>query len=583
MNRNEPSNNFSRVPKAEISRSTFDRSASVKTTFNVGQLIPFYVDEVLPGDTFSVDTSKVVRLQTPTVPFMDNLYLDTYYFFVPNRLVWDHWKEFMGENTESAWIPKTQYQIPQIAQLNAFQFGTVADYMGLPVKTDYTNAPLSVNALPFRAYALICNEWFRDENLQEPLLIPTGDATGNPYYSSSPVPGQVWTPKTEQDYIQGPATGTTVYVAGKFHDYFTSALPSPQKGEDVTIPLVGALLPVVTTNDDLVFPSSGYSRLVLKPLDGSPVSSEYYSLGADKFLDQDVATLVGTASTSSPPGTVSLVPTNLGVDVTNATMSSINALRLAFQTQKYFEKLARGGSRYIESIKVNFGVTNPDYRLQRPEYLGGNRLPFNVQQVTQTSSGSSSGSDASTPLGFNGAQSLTTDVHSDFTKSFTEHGYIIGVCVARYHHSYQQNLARMWSRKDTLDFYFPVFANIGEQPILKQEIYYSGGDGAAAWNDSVFGYQEAWAEYRYRPSIVTSEMRSAHPITLDYWHFADKYADDSRPALSSSWIMEDPVNVNRALRVSSLVANQIFCDFYIKCKATRPMPLYSVPGLIDHH
>lgn len=548
---------FSEVPQAKISRSTFDRSSSVKTTFNAGDLIPFYVDEVLPGDTFSIDTSKVVRLQTPLTPIMDNIFLDTYYFFVPNRLVWQHWVNLMGENTESAWIPETEYTIPQVTAPNAgWVVGSIADYMGVPPQV----ANLSVNALPFRAYALIVNEWFRDENLQDPVNIPTGDATQ--------------TGSNGSDYVNDLALGGRPFIAGKLHDYFTSCLPSPQKGPDVTIPLFQGNIPVVTQDEEVPTVSSiplqfgtigfdGTSNYVPVFL-GNTESGNFYSLrGAE------ITTGGGSGSTGPRIGG----PSNLFAQVNDVAVASINSLRLAFQTQKYFEKLARGGSRYIESIKVNFDVTNPDYRLQRPEYLGGNRIPITINQVIQNSQ-STEGS----PQGTTTGQSLTTDRHSDFTKSFTEHGYIIGLMVARYHHTYQQGLARMWSRKSALDFYFPVFANIGEQPVLNKEIY---AQPSSTVNDEVFGYQEAWAEYRYRPSICTSEMRSQYSASLDIWHLGDDYS--SLPHLSSEWIQEDKSNVDRVLAVTSDVANQFLADIYIRCKATRPMPVYSVPGLIDHH
>lgn len=573
MSRNDNGHRFDAVPAASISRSRFDRSSKYTTTFNVGQLIPFYVDEVLPGDTFSIDTSKVIRLQTPTVPFMDNLYLDTYYFYVPNRLVWNHWEEFMGENKNSAWIPTTTYQIPQISGTPAPY--SIADYMGLP-----TSVQMSVSALPFRAYALICNDWFRDQNVQDPLNVPLDDAT----VAFAPITNPTWNPgQVEADYVSSVAAGGSPYVANKLHDYFTSALPAPQKGPDVTIPLFGSVLPVITQSEKIDV--SGNPPIHFASTTGTAAARTFVNaaFGADAVAAGNKGwTLVGLDSSTEPSGQyLDTAPDNLIVDASVGTMASINSLRLAFQTQKYYEKLARGGSRYIEMIKSMFGVTNPDYRLQRPEYLGGNRIPFSVQQVVQQSASEGT---AITPLGFTGAQSLTTDVHSDFTKSFTEHGYVIGICVARYHHSYQQGIMKMWSRKSSLDFYYPVFANIGEQPILQKEIMATGrtesSPGAPA-DDAVFGYQEAWAEYRYRPSIVTGEMRSNSDKTLDYWHFADNYA--SSPFLSGSWMREDPAPVNRALRVSSDVANQVFCDFYIKCKCTRAMPLYSVPGLIDHH
>lgn len=555
-NRNE-SGRFAQNPVASIGRSSFNRNSSIKTTFNAGDLIPFYVDEVLPGDTFSIDTSKVVRMQTPLTPIMDNIYLDTYYFFVPNRLVWKHWVNLMFENTESAWAPESVYSVPQVtAPSGGWSVGTVADYMGIPTGVN----GLSVNAMPFRAYALICNEWFRDENLQDPFNISVEDAT--------------LTGSNGSNYITDCQLGGKPFVAGKLHDYFTSVLPAPQKGPDVTIPLFGENLPVIPGMSHIDAGTSSYP-LVLTPYGSGTFPSGESVLGVHKLSSGENGNLF--FSDTSAPGWSSLdkdgvVPANLWANVTDTAMASINSLRLAFQTQKFFEKLARGGSRYIESIKAMFNVTNPDYRLQRPEYLGGNRIPITINQVVQQSASSES-----SPQGTTTGQSLTTDVHSDFTKSFTEHGYIIGVMCARYNHTYQQGLSRMWTRKAALDFYFPVFANIGEQPVLNQEIYAQG----SSVDKEVFGYQEAWAEYRYRPSICTGEMRSTYAQSLDVWHLGDDY--DSLPKLSPGWIQEDKTNIDRCLAVTSANSNQFFADIYVKNKTTRPMPLYSIPGLIDHH
>ncbi|QRV61668.1 major capsid protein [Gokushovirinae sp.] len=555
-NRNE-SGRFSQNPVLSISRSTFNRNSSIKTTFNVGDLIPFYVDEVLPGDTFSIDTSKVVRMQTPLTPIMDNIYLDTYYFFVPNRLVWKHWPNLMFENTESAWIPESVYSVPQVtAPVGGWNVGTIADYMGIPTGV----AGISVNAMPFRAYALICNEWFRDQNLQDPLFISLEDAT----LSGS----------NEGNYITDCQLGGKPFVAGKLHDYFTSALPSPQKGPDVTIPLLGGNIPVNSLEDYVPNPTS-QSPFVVASTGGNFGETGRF-IGTNPFpgVKNKFAQLRGFDTTPGPqpPLQDSFAPANLWAVTSDVAYASINSLRLAFQTQKFFEKLARGGSRYIESIKSMFNVTNPDYRLQRPEYLGGNRIPITINQVIQQSASSDS-----SPQGTTTGQSLTTDVHSDFTKSFTEHGYIIGLMVARYNHTYQQGLSKMWTRKAALDFYFPVFANIGEQPIYNREIYCQGQDV----DGEVFGYQEAWADYRYRPNICTGEMRSSFAQSLDVWHLADDYG--KLPSLSPGWIREDKTNLDRCLAVHSSVSNQFFADIYVKNKTTRPMPLYSIPGLIDHH
>lgn len=548
MSRNAESHFAVNPTRIDMSRSRFDRSSSYKTTFNVGQIIPFYVDEVLPGDTFSIDTSKVVRMQTLLTPVMDDIFLDTYYFFVPNRLTWSHWKQFMGENTESAWIPSVEYEIPQLtAPEGGWNIGTIADYMGIPTGV----SGLSVNALPFRAYALIMNEWFRDENLSDPLNIPVTDAT-----------------------VQGVNTGTFVtdvakgglpYTAAKYHDYFTSALPAPQKGPDVTIPVSTATAFPVITQDEKV-PNPGSSAMTVT----APGVTAGYSLGFQPNGGLSVS------NTGGPTGNwvSGFTPNNLWAQAEgNTVVATINQLRLAFQIQKLYERDARGGTRYIEILKSHFGVTSPDARLQRPEYLGGNRIPININQVVQSSSTDASG----TPQGNTAAYSLTSDNHSDFTKSFVEHGFLIGVMVARYRHTYQQGLERFWSRKDRFDYYFPVFANIGEQAIKNKEIYAQGTEK----DDEVFGYQEAWADYRYRPNRVTGEMRSAAPQSLDVWHLGDDY--ESLPSLSDSWIREDSKTVNRVLAVSDNVSAQLFCDIYVRNLCTRPMPLYSIPGLIDHH
>lgn len=536
-----------------ISRSIFDRSSSLKTSFNVGDLVPFYVDEVLPGDTFDISTSKVIRMQTLITPVMDNLYLDTYYFFVPNRLVWSHWKEFNGENTESAWLPQTEYEIPQVtAPANTgWSSGTIADYMGVPTGV----AGLSINALPFRAYALIVNEWFRDQNLQDPVDIPVDEIT---------VAGV-----NTGNYITDLYKGGKPFVCAKYHDYFTSCLPSPQKGPDVTI-AIGDSVPVIpgsTLNEstlDLKWATVGST-----PPSYTDTNRRGVAVYSDGTADGSYTGLANTPSDS--PGRI--YPANLSADLSGLTIATVNQLRMAFQIQKLYERDARGGTRYVEILKSHFGVTSPDSRQQRPEYLGGNRVPINIDQVVQTSNSA----DGVTPQGNVTGYSQTNDSHNDFTKSFTEHGFIIGLMVARYDHTYQQGLERFWSRKDRFDFYWPVLANIGEQPVLNKEIYAQGTEV----DNEVFGYQEAWADYRYKPNKCTGEMRSTHTTSLDSWHFGDDYS--SLPHLSASWIMEDKSNVDRTLAVTSSVSNQLFGDIYIKNRTTRPMPMYSIPGMIDHN
>lgn len=553
MTRNTNSRFALNPTRLDMSRSRFDRSSSYKTTFNTGDLIPFYVDEVLPGDTFTIDTSKVVRMQTLLTPVMDNIYLDTYFFFVPNRLTWTHWRELMGENTQSAWLPEIEYSVPQIiAPAGGWQVGTIADYMGIPTGV----AGLSVNAMPIRAYALICNEWFRDENLTDPLNIPVTDATV--------------TGSNGGVYVTDVAKGGKPFKCAKYHDYFTSCLPAPQKGPDVTIP-VGTLesIPVITGSVH-----DGVTNPLLFSNPGPGGATSFVSSPNPSAGNVDPSSTYELLS-SNTSGRNHVAPLNLWTQEGSgfAAAATINQLRTAFQIQKMYERDARGGTRYIEILKSHFGVVSPDARLQRPEYLGGSRVPININQVVQSSGTAESG----TPQGTTAAYSLTTDSHSEFTKSFVEHGFIIGLMVARYDHTYQQGLERFWSRKDRFDYYWPVFANLGEQAVLNKEIYAQGTDV----DDEVFGYQEAWADYRYRPSRVTGEMRSTYAQSLDVWHLADHY--ETLPSLSDAWIREDAATVNRVLAVSDNLSAQLFCDIYIRCLATRPMPLYSIPGLIDHH
>ncbi len=561
MNRNVESHFALNPTRLDLNRSRFDRSSSVKLSFNVGDVVPFYVDEVLPGDSFQIRTSKVVRMQTLLTPLMDNIYLDTYFFFVPNRLTWEHWKQFNGENTESAWIPQTEYQVPQLtAPAEGWSVGTIADYMGIP--TGVKN--LSVNALPFRAYALIMNEWFRDQNLTDPLNIPVDDATVQGVNTGT--------------YVSDVAKGGLPFKASKYHDYFTSCLPAPQKGPDVTIQTAQlGNAPVVPMNKPVPKDLLNYPYNVYIPSGNSDFEAGYHAGSVHKNAFGGAYWLSDTGSSgldSTIDNGVVGYPANLWAQFDNTvSVATINELRTAFQIQKLYERDARGGTRYIEILKSHFGVTSPDARLQRPEYLGGSRVPININQVIQQSSTA----EGTTPLGDTAAYSLTTDVHGDFMKSFVEHGFVIGVMVARYDHTYQQGVERFWSRKSRFDYYWPVLANIGEQAVLNKEIYAQG----TAQDNEVFGYQEAWADYRYKPNRVAGEMRSTYAQSLDVWHLGDDYSQ--LPKLSDSWIREDKANVNRVIAVSDQNANQLFADIYIQNRTTRPMPLYSIPGLIDHH
>ena len=530
MNRNSEYK-FAQNPQVGVSRSRFQRNSDNKTTFNTGDLIPIYLDEVLPGDTHQIDVACVMRMATPIFPVMDNAYCDFYFFFVPDRLLWEHWKEFMGENKETAWTPKTEYSVPQVtAPKGGWEEGTLADYLGLPTKVE----GISVSALPGRAYGLIYNEWFRNQNVTQPTLVEVTDATTAGKNDGS---------ATNDSAI----TLAKPLKAAKVFDYYTGALPEPQKGEPITIPLGDTAKIYAYRENGAKF-------------EGSQDLSNFHIYNEDEK----------TEGLTAYPGNVALGMLTLKTDLSSVTSATINQLRQAFQIQKLLEKDARGGTRYREVLREHFGVISPDSRMQIPEYLGGYRLPINVSQVIQTSS-----SDSTSPLGNTAALSVTTMNKPMFTKSFTEHGFIMGLAVVRTDQTYQQGIERMWSRKGRYDYYWPVLANIGEQAILNKEIYAQGN----AKDEEAFGYQEAWADYRYKPSKVTGLFRSNAAQSLDAWHYAQDY--DALPTLSTAWMEQNDTEMKRTLAVQS--QPDFIADFYFMNKTTRCMPVYSIPGLIDHH
>ena len=518
------SHQFTEVPHADIQRSTFDRSHGLKTTFDAGELIPVYVDEALPGDTFSCNMTAFSRLATPIHPTMDNAFMDSHFFSVPIRLVWDDFEEFMGET--KTYTPSGSARLDETPDFTAATpvpptitspgggelEGTLSDYFGIPTK----QAGIQFSALWHRAYNLIWNDWFRDENLQKFAVVST--ASGN-----------------------DTTTNQTVLNRGKRHDYFTSALPWPQKGADVTLPL-GVAAPL--THDGV---------------DGDVLTVKAPTIGAsDYVMYAGAADLKGSAGTG-------LAVNGLYADLSEATSATINQLRLAFATQKFLEKQARSGSRYIEVIKGHFNVTSPDARLQRPEYCGGGSSPVNISPVAQTSS-----TDTTTPQGNLSAIGTTVLSGHSFTKSFTEHSILMGLVSVRTDLTYQQGLNRMFSRETIYDYYWPTLSTIGEQAVLNKEIY---SDGSAN-DDGVFGYQERYAEYRYKPSSVTGRFRSNATTSLESWHYAQEYS--ALPVLGQSWIQQGKANVQRTLAVSS--EPQFIFDSLFKLRCTRPMPVNSVPG-----
>jgi len=527
-------NRFAAVPKAEINRSSFDRSSGLKTTIDSGKLYPFFLDEALPGDTFNLKAHGVARLATPLFPIMDNIYLDTFFFAVPYRLLWDNWEKFNGAQDKPG--DSTDFTIPQVTlhASTAPGIGSLADYFGLPLSSANTT---TFNALPFRAYNLIWNEWFRDQNLQDPLPEHTGDATVS-------------------------VTGGNYQVVrrGKRHDYFTSCLPWPQKGDAVTVPL-GSYAPVV--------PGDVAGGV------GFPTFQSLNALDSNKTLNFQVGNDdVGWSGNSVTTGTSHWDNPGLVTDLSTATAVTINTLREAFQIQKILERDARGGTRYIELIKSHFGVTSPDARLQRPEYLGGYSQPVNISQVASTARIYTESHETFVgQLAAYGTANLNGN-RNGFTHSFTEHCVVIGLVSARAELTYQNQVHRSWSRKTRFDFYWPALAQIGEQGVLNKEIYFANNP---AEDDKIFGYQERYAEYRYKPSLVTNLFRSDVTTSLDAWHLALDY--DSTPLLNNTFIEDNPP-IKRTIAIPS--EPDFILDFWFDLKCARPMPMYGVPGLIDH-
>lgn len=558
---------FSQSARVNIGRSKFDRPSTHKTTLNAGLLYPIYVDEVLPGDTKSLKTNVLVRMSTPIHPVMDNAYMDIYYFFVPRRLVWNKWNEFMGENNNGPWIDNQYiYTIPQITfEEHGNVFGSILDYMGIPVVTNSNGDVIvgqpSIDACYPRAYALIWNEWFRGENAFQPCFVDKGEYDTSFDFTNYP-----------DSYIFGATIGAELCPVAKFHDYFTSALPSPQKGPDVFLP-IGTSAPVTTSYNDVISSVSGGVPIRFGAVSPNDVTTATYNVGIGFNTSKEGSLGAIPGTEDATVSNIGLAPTNLYADLSESLGASINQLREALALQRFYELDARGGTRYTEIIRSHFGVVSPDARLQRPEYLGGKRISINMQQVLQTSA-----SDDTSPQGNTAAFSLTADSDKSFTYSATEHGIIVGVACVRTSQTYQYGTNRMFTRKDRTDFYFPTFAHIGEQAILNKELYSLGNNSPV--NDEVFGYQEAWAEYRYKPSQISGAFRSNHPLTLDSWHYAEKL--NEVPTLSPDFLSQSSKVVDRTLAVTSDISDQFICDFYFDAVDVRPMPVYSIPGLSSH-
>ena len=558
MNRNNE-RHFNQIPEVKASRTRFNRDQTILTTFDAGKLIPFYVDEVLPGDTFSVDTSAIIRMTTPKYPVMDDAFIDFYYFYCPNRILWDNFKYFMGEVENTPYMPEKTYKVPKIIingkENNPEPYeGSILDYMGIPTMVKNV---FRVNALPVRAYVKIWNEFFRDENVDNAAIIKTTDDDVN--YQDG---------KETNDMaaiLRKAIGGGRCLPVNKFHDYFTSCLPYPQRGPAVPLPMTGNAPIRLGSPNGQYQDFNGQLEMVLGVTSASnKPGSVVYTNRTGEPGEKKSMQYTGTDRTTGQPGTGGW----MYADLASVTATTINELRKAVAVQQYYEALARGGSRYREQVQALWNVVISDKTVQVPEYLGGGRYRVNMNQIVQTSGQQTN---ADTPIGETGAMSVTPVNESSFTKSFEEHGFVIGVCCVRHNHSYQQGLERFWSRTDMLDYYVPQFANIGEQPVKKKEIMVTG----MGTDEETFGYQEAWADYRMKPNRVSGKMRSNAVGTLDFWHYADNYSEV--PTLSQEWMAEGKDEIARTLIVQD--EPQFFGAIRVANKTTRRMPLYSVPGL----